>query len=211
MTTFTEYFFYLMHRIFKRGPRSNSDADKLAKSLGPDYDAAMESLFMLREQALVITATGKALDQLGKDGGLARYRDEDDEAYRRRLLAAFSIHTQVGTKAAMLAAFHILGFMGADIDELRAEDPNRWAEFRVVLSLPAAIFSEADRSNILATIRKMKPAHTKLAELNLEAPSDDVTGAEEDKALWNEQVNHSLFACPLPSENLYPSEDLYPC
>ncbi len=207
--TFAEYFWYLLHRVFKRAPK-NSDAEKLAKALGPNYDLAQETIFRLREQSFLATATGKALDQLGRDRGLPRYREETDEEYQLRLLAAYSIHSQIGTAAAMLDTFQRLGFTDAEIQELRAEDPNRWAEFRVNLPLPEASFTEAQRTNLLNTISRMKPAHTKLAGLNIEAPARDI-GADPDLITWGEQVTTNLFACPLPAESLYPAEDLYPC
>lgn len=208
---FSDYFYYLMHRVFKRAPQPDSDADKLTKALGPNYDEAMESIFKLREQSMVITAEGKGLDKHGKDRLLPRYGGESDEAYRLRLLNAFSIHSQVGSEPSMAEAFNRLGFSEAQIIEMKQVDPARWAEFRVEVKIPESGFSEVDRTSFLNTIRKMKPAHTKLASLDLVATPTDINGAGEDTATWAETVNHNLFACPLPAEDLYPREDLYPC
>lgn len=208
---FSDYFYILLHRIFKRVPRQNSDADKLAKALGPNYDEAMEAIFKLREQALGITAQGKALDLIGKERLLPRYGGESDEAYRLRLMNAYSIHSQAGTAAAMTGAFERLGFTGAEIVEMRPEDPERWAEFRVLVGLPEAVFSELDYTSFINTIKQMKPAHTILASLDIEAPAGDINGANDDTTTWGETVNHNLFACPLPAEDLLPNENLYPC
>ncbi|MCL6479371.1 MAG: phage tail protein [Peptococcaceae bacterium] len=208
---FSDYFYYLLHRVFKRAPQPDSDADKLTKALGPNYDGAVEAIFKLREQAMVITAQGKALDQLGRDRLLPRYGGESDDAYRLRLLNAFSIHSQVGTADAMTEAFKRLGFTEAEIIEMKQIDPDRWAEFKVVVGLPESGFSDLDRNSFLATIRKMKPAHTKLASLDLEASAVDIHGAGGDITAWAESVSHTIFTCPLPAENLYPGEDLYPC
>ncbi|MCL5290297.1 MAG: phage tail protein [Firmicutes bacterium] len=207
--TFADYFFYLLHRVFKRAPRQDGDADKLTKALGPNYDAAMEAIFQLREQSFGVTATGEALDQIGKDRLLPRFREETDEEYRLRIMAADEIHSQSGTAESMLEAFRKLGFADSEIKELREEDPTRWAEFSVNLVLPEAGFTEAQRSNIISNIKKMKPGHTKLAALNIEVPAADLAG--DESISWAETVTWNQFACPLPAENLYPSEEIYPC
>ncbi|MDQ7790233.1 MAG: phage tail protein [Eubacteriales bacterium] len=163
--TFAEYFYHLLHRVFKRGLPEDGDAHKFAHALGPAFDEAQEGIFLLREQAIVATAAGPALDVLGRDRGLPRWRDESDDMYRLRLLTAYSMHAQVGTEAAMRSAIGRLGY-DFEISELRQVDPERWAEFKITLKLTE--FTEAQRAALRATVRRLKPAHTKLASLDIE-------------------------------------------
>lgn len=166
---FSEYLYDLAHRIFKRSePKTDSDIFKYTSSIGPDYDAAMESIVKLREQSQVVTATGKALDYHGQDRNMPRYPGEDDEAYRLRLLNAFSYYQALGTKGAIIKALTRLGYTEADIKELYLTDAERWAEFIVRLEIDDYTpFGITDSQRIYTLIRTMKPAHTKMANLNL--------------------------------------------
>lgn len=237
--TFAEYFYYLLHRIYKRGPlQFGSDINKLTRAMGPNYEAALDTLFFRREQAFAATARGKALDQLGADRGLPRWQGETDDNYRLRLLAAYSTYSQLGTAAAMVNTLDRLGYTDATITEMRDEDPDRWAEFKVLLKLPKAIWRPPERTKTIRTISMMKPATTKLAYLDLEAPFKDITvggtwedlifpaldlypaeglypsrdvGGDDNSLIWEESVSWTVHWCPLPGEELYPSDTLYPC
>ncbi|TEB09131.1 hypothetical protein [Pelotomaculum propionicicum] len=162
---FGDYFYYLAHRIFKRAPRENNDLDKFTRGIGSVYDRAKEAIFKLREQALIITASGKALDQHGRDRNMPRFPGESDDKYRLRLLKAFSYYEQLGTKEHMLEVLRGLGYKDCDIDELYLTDPERWAEFIIRITDP---FIELDCKLIRYTANKLKPAHTKMASITQE-------------------------------------------
>jgi hypothetical protein len=186
---FAEYLYRLMHIIFKRGPRERSDADALARALGPEYDLLQEAIFIMREQALVATAGGRALDALGAERGIRRWMGEPDDHYRRRLLAAYRTYASDGTRAGMLAMLRVLGYPEAEVHELYRDgvvsplfDGHnrydgtivhsggvRWAEFRVKAKIEEdRSFTAADLALLLEAINNAKPAHTKLAELVLD-------------------------------------------
>jgi hypothetical protein len=186
---FAEYFYYLLHRIFKRGVlQQDNDADKLTRALGPNYDAAQEAIFLVREQALVATATGAALDALGKERGLPRHRDEPDEYYRRRLLSAYSLYQAAGTIPGIKNVLRILGYPNAEIYELykdgvtqpfhngqyrydgtiQHQGGRRWAEFKIITDIEEGrTYTAADVRVLVDAINKVKPAHTKLAAFTL--------------------------------------------
>lgn len=201
----SEYLFFLLHRIFKRGIRKGSDADKLTQALGPEYAAAQESIYLLREQAKVLTATGKGLDMCGKDRKMPRFAGEKDEAYQRRLLKAYSYYQSIGRISTTESALRALGYEDVTIYPFYPIDPTRWSQFYLVFNLPAGgTLNETDWLVIYKTINKMKPSHERLGSI-------DVTVAAGETVNWNEVVTLNIYACPLPAENLYPSEDLYPC
>ncbi|MTI82753.1 MAG: hypothetical protein FH756_02405 [Firmicutes bacterium] len=194
--SFAKYFNYLVHRIFKKksNPKEN-DIYKLASALGPNYDEAKQAIFALREQALVATAYGNGLDQLGKDREMPRYRGEKDDEYRRRLLAAVNIYSEGGTKPGMERALSILGYTNSEVYPLYLEkykwrlldsslildgsatlEPldstakldylGRWAEFIIKLNLGDDPFLETQYLVAREMINKVKPSEGKLYALN---------------------------------------------
>ncbi|MEW5898174.1 MAG: phage tail protein [Bacillota bacterium] len=185
MTNFAEYLYYLAHRIFKRG---GADVDKWTKALGPNYDAALEAIFLLREQALVVTAAGAALDALGKERNMPRYPGESDELYRRRLLAAYQIYSSAGTIPGIQEVLRVLGYPQAAVHELFRDGVIiplhngqyrydgaavhsggvRWAEFKILMGIiEERDFTAAEADLIIEAINRVKPAHTRLVAVNL--------------------------------------------
>jgi len=183
--TFAEYFWYLLHRVFKRA----SDADKLAKALGTNYDDLQEVIFQAREQALVATATGKALDELGRERGLIRYQGESDELYRRRLLMAYSFYNSSGAAESVRRVLSVLGYANAQIHELYKDGcvyplfngqyrhdgavkhtgGVRWSEFKIISGLDEdRHYTANDARRLVNAVNRIKPAHTKLAAFALD-------------------------------------------
>lgn len=185
---FTEYLYHLAHAVFKRNDQNDSDVDKFAQAMGPNYDDAMEAIFLVREQALVATATGKALDALGKDRKMLRQPNEDDDIYRGRLLSAYRIYSSDGTAAGIIDMLKMIGYPDSEINELfkqgmvvpvfdGSHNYNgssahrggiRWSEFTIKLGIAEdRSFTSADKELIHKTVSMGKPAHTKLVELIL--------------------------------------------
>ncbi len=191
---FIDYLWELPHIIFKRLPRDNTDIDKLAQGLGPVFDETKDVIFQIRQQSLIITAIGKALDAHGLDRQLPRYNGETDDQYRLRLLAAFNTYTEGGTEAGMIKALRVLGYQYATVypcykekykwvflDGSRTLDGSwsigpqtldanleyvyRWFEFVVKLNTGETPTTEEDKK-IRAIIDLTKPAEAKLYEIN---------------------------------------------
>jgi hypothetical protein len=206
VTRFGDYLWALLSRPYKTA--AGTEIERWVGVLGSALDTQKESVFGVRRAWLVQAATGSALDLLGKERGIPRLAGETDATYRARLTAAFV--EQKGTIPALLDAFNTLGFSSAEVEELFRTDPERWAEFRVLLSLAEPAFSGSQRASVLSAVGKLKPAHTALAGLDLEA-GVPAGGALEDALDWGGQWTVMLHGCPLPSESQYPSETLYPC
>lgn len=206
---FGKYFYHLLHRIFKRQKSGQvSDTEQLMNALGNDYDELQEAIIKYREQALIFTADEQSLELHGWDRKLPRFKGESVEDYRRRLMNAFTIHSENGSYETMKDALQKLGFRNSNIEEYVFTDPERWSQFRLLLGLRTPEFSETERNNIVATINRIKPKHTKLASLDIESPANDQNGQAIG---WEGEIEIVSYACPLPSEDLYPSEELYPC
>lgn len=187
---FVNYFYELAHKVFKRGQFGEStDIEKYVGAIGLNYDDAMESMFQLREQALIVTATGKALDAHGQDRGLPRYPGETDQAYRLRLINAYSIYQKLGTKAAILKALARMGYKDSDIEELYLTNPERWAEFIVKIQFGQdRPLLAVDSKIIRTTVKMMKPAHT--------LPGFEAC-TEPETLLFHTRPSSWLFSYPL--------------
>jgi len=191
---FAEYFYYLLHRVFKRCLREHSDADKLAQALGPNYDEAMDAMYKMLEQTLVATAAGKALDHLGRERSILRYANEADDGYRGRLLSAYSLYAAGGTIPGIQQALELHGYPDAEIYELfkegvviplhdgqqrytgtaKHQGGIRWAEFCIRLGIDDdKDYAVTERKILLAAINMLKPAHTRLAAIALQMALND--------------------------------------
>jgi hypothetical protein len=126
---FFNYLWSLLNRPLKKGTENK----KWLTTLGEEFDELKQSIFKLRRAWLIKTASGKSLDLLGESRGLPRYKNEVDELYRERLLAAFDTYLFGGTYPAMKKTLSTLGYPDSEIQLLYEIDPQRWAEFNIFL------------------------------------------------------------------------------
>lgn len=132
---FLEYLWYLAHKPLKVKEESKSDAYKFFKPFAKILDKAKEKIFIFRRQALIGTAIGKALDKHGEGRKIKRFPDEDDEAFRRRILAKPKIAKLAGTNRGIKEALKSLGFSDFYIEPMYIYDPERWAEFYIFIDV----------------------------------------------------------------------------
>lgn len=208
--TWAEYLFYLAHRIFKRAPHKDSDIDQLSQALGLEFEHAQENIFLLRDQALILTASGSGLDICGKDRKMPRLQGESDDAYRLRLLKAYSYYRSVGTFGSIKKALAGLGYSNVEIYPWYLIDPTKWSQFWVELTLDGVALDTTNWLAIHNTVNRMKPSHERMSALNVSVPARDI-GAKADVLEWSGAVSYQTVPCPFPAENLHPSEELYPC
>jgi|UPI0006B6950B hypothetical protein len=130
---FLEYLWYLAHKPLRVKEESKSDVYKFFKPFAKILDKAKEKIFLVRRQALIGTASGKALDKHGEGRKIKRFPDEDDEAFRRRILAKPKIAKLAGTYNGIVETIKSLGYEDVEIIPLYKEDPERWAEFVIYL------------------------------------------------------------------------------
>jgi hypothetical protein len=162
------------------------EAGRLADAFGAAAAQAQVALYGLRRQWVIRTATGPALDEHGRHRGLPRSAGESDDAYRERLLAAFTVRLSSNTPAGLLALLAALGLSVASIYEhrldalprfdgayryngsLRFDGNKRWAEFSVILQ-PGTGISPAQLFLLVQEVGRSKPAHTKLSAVHATA------------------------------------------
>lgn len=114
---FQDYMWYLLHAPFKKNiKKEESDVFKLFKAIGKIIDNLKETIFLLRRQAMIMTAHGKALDMHGRDRKMPRYIGETDEQYRKRLLMKREIAERAGTKYGIIKALESIGYEHATIE-----------------------------------------------------------------------------------------------
>lgn len=176
---FGEYLWSLLSSPFKRA--EDGELRKWVETLGEQLDEAKASIFAMRRSWLIGTAQGRALDLIGQSRKLPRYPGEDDEAYRRRLSAAWEIYRRGGTIPGMQEALRLIGFPDAEIYELYKDGPVapfhdgayrydrqvrhkggvRWAEFRVRTRLDDdKSLTRTDMAVLMDTIYRVKPARS---------------------------------------------------
>ncbi len=173
-TSFKEYMFYLLHK-----PLKNTTLYKLFTVLGAEFDEVQETIFRVREQSSIITATGRYLDLHGKDRDMYRYRNEDDEAYRKRLILKFEISKRAGTLKGLELVLKSMGYNDAEIIALFNEDETRWAEFSVYLNSNGQRLTLQDVALVHNEIMKVKQASSKptyYAKNELDVPAGLVNG-----------------------------------
>lgn len=162
-----------------------TDVRRTVDVLGTLLDDARAAAFTVRRAWFPQTGAGAALDLHGLERQIARGPEEADDAYCVRLAGAFELYEQSGTVPGMVLAMTSLGHEGATVIEPRDVnvrlDGSRvldgswfldarltWATFMVQIAAVEGGLDNEGVLQILRTVRKWKPAHTRLAELVLD-------------------------------------------
>jgi len=165
-------------------------AERGAKWLGAHgetLDALVERLVDAVAAHLVDTAPEDAVPVLGRERGTVGIPEETEEAYRRRVQAAWDTWQWGGTRRAVEEVFRLLGYDQVVVTELRTVDRRRWAEFGILLiagPLVGGITWDADASwdvpraqwdgllmrglpveRVLALVNEVKAAHSRLVQI----------------------------------------------
>lgn len=130
---FHEFMWKLAHEPLKKSSNQKNDISKLLHAFGEVLEDTKDNIFLIRRQGLLMTATGKALDAHGGER-FPRYNGESDEQYRNRLLARKELARKAGTVEGMLLTLQSLGYSDAEIHPFYVFDPERWAEFYILLN-----------------------------------------------------------------------------
>lgn len=208
--TFAEYLWELLSSPFKRRP--DGEMRRWVDSLGHEMDQAKAAVFRMRRLWLVLSAEGQALDLIGKSRSLPRYPGESDDAYRRRLSAAWIIFSQGGTLPGMREALRLIGYPDAVIHELYKDGPQapfhngaamhdgglqhqggvRWAEFTVRTRLEDRDVTRADMAVLMDTIFRLKPARSLPTAVAFELPFEDYVVGRDGVEIDVWFVGHAL-------------------
>lgn len=157
---FADYMYYLLFSPLKKVVKNNNQFYILFKVFGKLLDKTKEDIFIIREQSMIISATGRMLDEHGADRDMKRLKGEDEENYRKRLSMKNIIAEKAGTNEGILLALKALGYEKSYIEPYYLYDPARWAEFIVYLRINDLSVIR-DLRVIDNEVMKVKPASSK--------------------------------------------------
>ncbi|PKN67196.1 MAG: hypothetical protein CVU57_04385 [Deltaproteobacteria bacterium HGW-Deltaproteobacteria-15] len=128
-------------------------------------DAAREDVLWLRDQFFAEQCEEVFLSKFAKSRGIGRAPLETDKNYLWRVRFAYLWWIGAGRPDHMIDVLaKFFGFGGGWISNLREEDPERWAEFRVHIDVIGDTLHFTEQQVVWA-INEMKPARSKLAEI----------------------------------------------
>jgi hypothetical protein len=133
LNKFADYMYYLLHSPLKKVEKYKNQIHILFKVLGRIFDQTKQDIFKVREQSMIISASGKMLDEHGKDRGMKRLPEESEEYYRNRLMLKKVIAEKAGTIEGLLLTLQAMGYEKSYIEPYYIHDPTRWAEFIIYL------------------------------------------------------------------------------
>lgn len=157
VTHIGDYLWWLLPGPRKRKAKADSTLYGLLYAVGESLEGARAALAEVPLQALVATATGTYLDELGRKRETYRVDDESDENYRVRVLAAFENKQKDGTLPGMQAALEALGYTVTITEPHKGTA--KWAHFLITVTAWNGVV--ADQMLFFKTVRAQKPAHAR--------------------------------------------------
>ena len=134
----------------------------LVEGAASALDAARQLILDLRDQFYPSRCEAALLPNHAESRGIVRFVAEPEEVYQARVTQAWLWWRKAGRKAALEELLRTLyGFTSVTVINLRASDPERWAEFTV--QIISANPEPLDTDNLTRLINEFKPARSKLA------------------------------------------------
>lgn len=158
--TFGEYMFDLLLGPLKRGRQALNQFFIFFKVIGRIFDHMKEEVFLVRDEANVVSASPIMLPVHGQDRDMPRLLNETVEAYRTRLSIKALIAAKAGTMEGLKLCLISLEVNG-EIIPYYMLDRKRWAEFlvKIYCALDDTLFINVD--TLKSQIRKIKPGSAK--------------------------------------------------
>lgn len=154
---FQDYMYYLLPGPLKKVIPKKNQFYILFKVFGKLLDQTKEDIFKVREQSMIMGASGRMLDEHGADRKVERFQGEDDESYRIRLSMKNLIAEMAGTEEGIKYALKSLGLKNFYIEPLWKEDDERWAEFYVYVD-EKDMDLISNFNTVRSTVREVKMA-----------------------------------------------------
>lgn len=146
----------------------------LVEGFARSLDQAKADILWLRDQFHPTTCEEAFVERLAAARGIARHPLESAAQFRARVVKAYAWQLQGGGQEGLPSILRAYGYPGCTVENLRAEEPERWAEFRVVapVSSQGEGFSARDAELLEWVVAEQKPARSLLAGVRLEASLD---------------------------------------
>lgn len=157
---FGEYMFSLLFTPLRKVKKSANQFYIFCKVVGKLFDDCKNDIFKVRRESMIISASESMLNEHGKDRNLPRLNNEDTEAYRTRLSMKAITAQRAGTRSGVLLSVKSLGYTNSDIVPYKTIDPERWAEFLVMIDI-SIDHENVDYNNLRRVVRSVKEASAK--------------------------------------------------
>lgn len=132
-------------------------------------DDVREDVLWLRRQAFPDTCEDQFLAIHGDARGVCQRENETIELYRTRVIKAYAWQLLGGKNLGLPRVLEYYGYPDTRIHNMRDDDLDRWAEFKVKFpKTDIKVLEETDFPAIFDTVEDQKPARSKLAALSFE-------------------------------------------
>lgn len=132
-------------------------------------DTARERILWMRLQAYPDTCDDQFVAVHGEARGIFQRQNESIEKYRIRVIKAYAWQLLGGKNAGLPQILEHYGYGKTFVHNMRDEDPERWAEFKVKLPLSGdQVMAENDFVAMDEIVNDQKPARSKLAAITIE-------------------------------------------
>jgi len=141
--------------------RDSSALTSIAAGIAKSLDMQLDNIAWVRDQFVACKCDPDHLRHFAYSRGIKRYPFETDDQYKERVHLAYVFYSQSGKDIGLKRIFKLYG-LDVVLQSLRAEDPGRWAEFRMVFNdIKGDIMTRT--SNYVEIANDTKPAASKLA------------------------------------------------
>lgn len=159
MDKFGDYLFYLLPGPLKKD-RKRNQFRMFFQVIGRQFDEMKDTVFRIREEGNLITASPQMLEVFAQERDMYRYQGEDLDGYRDRLLLKAYIAELSGTERGILLALESIGYTNCSIVPRWKEDPEHWAEVYIDFEMDPDQQDRIDFACVQKEVRKTKQAST---------------------------------------------------
>ena len=137
-------------------------------------DDVRDDIIWLRLQAFPDTCDDRFLDIHGQARGVYRRKNEPVDKYRTRVIKAYAWQLLGAKNAGLPQVLNHYGYPSVRVHNMRTEDTERWAEFKVKMpGLGSRGMTEDDFLAIDDVVNDQKPARSRLAAITVESDATD--------------------------------------
>ena len=149
----------------------------LVEGLARSLDVVREDIFWLRDQLHPATCEAAYVQLHGESRGVRRHPLETDAQYRKRVVKAWTWQRLGSKSVGMPMVLEHYGYPDCSVRNMRDEDSERWAEFKLRVGVPESGLDTEDYQLVEWTANETKPARSVLAGLETEAEANGVIRA----------------------------------
>ena len=134
----------------------------IIKGLALTMDDVKKDIFALRDQFVVPKADDSLMTGYGNSRGIPRTRFDSDSQYRTRTEKALAWHRLGGKNEGLVQILAEYGYPGGEIENLRHQNPEKWATFNINLLDPGSSLDEEKVRAIYEIANLYKPGRSKI-------------------------------------------------